>query len=169
MHEINGLPDEVQQQNIDPLDFEIIKLLQQDGRAGYSYIARVLEIPEATARYRVRRLIDDEIISVNAFVKFEKLSSKNIICVEMDVNEEFFDSNLESLINLENINFLSITTSEFNILLDYIYESNDDLINFLLWLKKQKGVNRIQNKVILKVCKSQYPFRIPTVPDSRAK
>jgi Lrp/AsnC family transcriptional regulator, regulator for asnA, asnC and gidA len=153
-------PESSQESKVDSLDLAIIKLLQNDGRVPYSYIAKTLNIPEATARYRVKKMIDDEIISINAFVNFEKLSARNVICVEVEVYAEFFENTLQKLIEMENVNFISATTGEFNILLDYVYENNEDLLGFLLWLKKQQDVIRIESRTFLKVYKSQYPIRI---------
>ena len=47
-----------QSYNIDQLDLDIIEYLQADGRVSYSLIAREVEVPEATVRYRVKRLLD---------------------------------------------------------------------------------------------------------------
>ena len=40
--------------HIDELDKMILNILQEDGRASYSEIARRLKVPESTVRLRVR-------------------------------------------------------------------------------------------------------------------
>ncbi len=49
----NLLTENINDYEIDQLDLNIIKLLQQNGRLAYSDIARSIDAPEATIRYRV--------------------------------------------------------------------------------------------------------------------
>ena len=53
---------------IDRLDRAIIGELQRDGRASYRAIARALQVPEATVRFRVNRLPRTGRVSVTVFV-----------------------------------------------------------------------------------------------------
>lgn len=48
------------------LNSQIIALLQQDGRMPYSTIATALGVSEGTVRNRVRQLIDENIITIQA-------------------------------------------------------------------------------------------------------
>lgn len=48
---------------MDSTDLQIIKMLSKDSRMSYSHIASSLEISEPTVRNRVRKLLDNKIIS----------------------------------------------------------------------------------------------------------
>ena len=48
------------------LNRKIITLLQQDGRMAYSAIAAQLGVSEGTIRNRVRQLLDDNVITIQA-------------------------------------------------------------------------------------------------------
>ena len=52
---------------LDSLDRDIINLLRTDGRMSFREIAQQLDMPEATARYRVQRLLQSEIIKILAW------------------------------------------------------------------------------------------------------
>ncbi len=146
--------------NVDALDLQIIRLLQQDGRMAYSQLSRELGIPEATVRYRVKRLVDDEIITISAFLNTGKLKYDTVAYLEIEVCTDFYGEFLAELVAMENISYISAVTGEFNIMLEYIYESNDDLLRFITWLKQQPDVKRLNSKVLLKIFKAQYPIRV---------
>jgi Lrp/AsnC family transcriptional regulator for asnA, asnC and gidA len=48
---------------IDNLDKQILTVLQQDSRISFADLSRQLNIPEATIRFRVKRLQDNKIIT----------------------------------------------------------------------------------------------------------
>ena len=48
---------------LDDLDRQILKVLQQDGRISYADLSRKLNIPEATLRFRIKRLQDAKVIT----------------------------------------------------------------------------------------------------------
>ena len=51
---------------MDPIDAEIIKILQDDGRASNAGIARKLMVSEGTVRRRLKKLVEDEFIQIIA-------------------------------------------------------------------------------------------------------
>jgi Lrp/AsnC family transcriptional regulator for asnA, asnC and gidA len=61
---------------------------------------------------------------------------------------------------MENISYLSAVTGEYNIMLEYVCQNNEDLLEFTKWLKRKPEVNRLNTRVILKIFKAQYPIRV---------
>ena len=57
---------------MDELDSKIITVLQRDGRASNALIAREVGVSEGTVRRRLRRLLDEEYISVVAMLDAER-------------------------------------------------------------------------------------------------
>lgn len=51
---------------VDHLDVAILEVLQKDGRAPFSSIARELDLPESTIRQRTKKLLDAGIVSIVA-------------------------------------------------------------------------------------------------------
>ncbi len=156
----NGDLAEAQNHNIDQLDLQIIEYLQMDGRISYSLIARELEVPEATVRYRVKRLLDDEIIKISAFINAGKLKYENVAYIELDVHPSFFEATLELLVSMDKVSYVASVTGEYNVMMEYVYNDNNDLLNFLNSMKARNDVIRIHTRTILKIHKAQYPARV---------
>lgn len=152
--------ENLQKHEIDSLDFKIINLLQQNGRIPYRDIARSIDTPEATVRYRMKRLLDDGIITISAFINTGKVRHENVAYVELKVKPDFFETVLGELVNMESISYLSAVTGEFDIMLEYIYQDNEDLLSFINWLKKKEVITDLNSRNILKIYKAQYPARI---------
>mgnify|MGYP001796444957 FL=1 len=155
-----SLTEEIKGYEIDQLDLNIIKLLQQNGRIAYSDIARSIDAPEATIRYRVKRLIDEKIISISAFINTGKIKYENVAYIELDVNPIFLETHISELIAMENISYVASATGELDLMLEYIYQDNDDLLTFINSLKNNPNVKRLNSRTILKIHKAQYPARI---------
>lgn len=145
---------------IDGLDLKIIELLQRNGRIPYRDIARSINTPEATVRYRMKRLLDDGIITISAFINTGKVRHENVAYIEIKVKPDFFEAALEQLVSMENISYLSAVTGEFDIMLEYIYKDNEDLLAFINWLKQKDVVTGLNSRNILKIYKAQYPARV---------
>lgn len=152
--------EKIQDHEIDSLDLKIIELLQQNGRIPYRDIARSINTPEATVRYRMKRLLDDGIINISAFINTGKIRYENVAYIELKVDPEFFETALEELVKMESISYLSAVTGEFDIMLEYIYKDNEDLLSFINWLKKEDVITDLNSRNILKIYKAQYPARI---------
>lgn len=151
---------QAQQSEVDDLDVGIMKLLQQDGRMPYSVISRMLDASEATIRYRLKRLIEEKIISIAAIINYEKLKFSSIACIELEVSPAFFEKTVFTLAQEAKVSFLAVVTGQSNITLEYVYEDNDDLIQFLNYLKGLEDVRQVDSRIMLRVYKSQYPVRL---------
>ena len=145
---------------IDQLDLSIIGILQKNGRLAYSDIARSIDAPEATVRYRVKRLLDEKIISISAFLNTGKVKHETVAYVELDVDPIFLETRLHALVAMEEISYIASVTGEFNIMLEYIYKDNSDLLNFLNSLKRDASVMRLKSRTILQIHKAQYPAKV---------
>ncbi|NEQ46775.1 MAG: AsnC family transcriptional regulator [Leptolyngbya sp. SIOISBB] len=145
---------------IDQLDLKIIECLQRNGRIAYSDIARAIDAPEATIRYRVKRLLDEAIISISAFINTGKVKHENVAYLELEVQPSFLETSLNQLMAMENISYIASVTGELNLMLEYIYKDNQDLLAFINSLKSHSDVKRLDSRTILKIHKAQYPARV---------
>lgn len=150
----------IQDHEIDQLDLKITEYLQTDGRISYSHIAREIDVPEATVRYRVKRLLDEEIIKISAFINTGKLKYENVAYLELDVNPEFFETTLHDLVDMEKVSYVASVTGEYNVMMEYVYDDNDGLLKFLNFMKGKPDIRRLHSRTILKIHKAQYPIRL---------
>ena len=152
--------EEINGYEIDQLDLKIIGFLQKNGRIAYSDIARSIDAPEATVRYRVKRLLDEEIISISAFLNAGKVKHETVAYIELEVDPSFLETRLKRLMSMEEISYIASVTGEFDVMLEYIYRDNIDLLTFLNSLKRDKSIKRLKSRTILKIHKAQYPAKV---------
>lgn len=145
---------------IDQLDLRIIESLQENGRTPYREIAQAINAPEATVRYRIRRLIEDEIITISAFINMGRVKHENIAYIELKVTSNSFKNFLDLLITMNEVTYISSATGDYDIMLEYIYIDNSDLLLFLDMLKDRAEIREIRSRTILKIYKAQYPVRV---------
>jgi Lrp/AsnC family transcriptional regulator, regulator for asnA, asnC and gidA len=151
---------DLQNHEIDQLDLKIIELLQKNGRIPYRDISRSIDAPEATVRYRMKRLMDEGIITVSAFINTGKVKHENVAYIELKVTSDFFDGFLDKLIAMNEISYISSATGQFDIMLEYIYRDNEHLLAFISSLKQRPDIKDLSSRTILKIYKAQYPARV---------
>ena len=116
---------------MDELDSKIITVLQRDGRASNALIAREVGVSEGTVRRRLRRLLDEEYISVIAMLDAEKmgLNSESLVAVQVDPDK--IDSVAEDLANLDEIGWVAVTTGSYDLFAWATLQSSEALGVFL--------------------------------------
>ena len=82
-------PSSQRKRGLDPVDCEMIALLQKDGRIPNTEIAKKLGISEATVRTRLNRLIAEEYIQIVAVSNPLKLGFDivGIIRIQVDIKK----------------------------------------------------------------------------------
>ena len=116
---------------LDDLDKQIIIALERDGRRPYRDIARDLDIPEATIRLRVNRLIDNELIYITAVGDPLKLGvSVNAITL-IRVKPGFVNEAAETLKNLPNVRFVGTSFGAADIIIQTLHSSVQELHHFM--------------------------------------
>ncbi len=69
---------------IDSLDVEILKILQNDSRIPFTQIAKLLQVPDTTVHFRVRKLVERGIIrKFTVAVSAEKLGYNALALVRI--------------------------------------------------------------------------------------
>lgn len=123
---------------LDEIDHRIISLLRLDGRMSFSEISKRLEMPEATARYRVQRLLQSEIVQILAFPNPEKLGTPHLLVVFLMVEMKHIDEVAQKLGKMEEVRFVAVTSGRYNIIVDIFFGTHSELITFLTSLNKSQ-------------------------------
>ncbi|MBI4339470.1 MAG: Lrp/AsnC family transcriptional regulator [Chloroflexi bacterium] len=116
---------------MDDLDKKIIELLQVDGRASNARIARDVGVSEGTVRRRLRRLVQDEIIRVVAVPDPEKMGYNTVAIVGIQADPDKIDDVAKLLAQMEETQYVSLTTGTFDIFIWAALPSSEALGNFL--------------------------------------
>ena len=142
---------------MDELDRKIIELLQVNGRASNARIARDVGVSEGTVRRRLRRLVQDETIRVVAVPDPEKMGFNTVALIGIQADPDKIDHVAESLAELSETQYVSLTTGSFDIFIWVALPSSEELGNFLRRkVGVTPGIRRTETFVNLAIRKKGY-------------
>jgi Lrp/AsnC family transcriptional regulator for asnA, asnC and gidA len=135
---------------MDELDRRIVAILQADGRASNAKIAREVGVSEGTIRRRLKRLVQQGLITVTAVVEPAKLGYQTEALIGVQVDPNRMDSVAADLSKFREVSQVSLATGAFDLFAWVNVRSSDELGQFL----KSKvgavnGVRRTETFVIL--------------------
>lgn len=146
---------------MDELDTKLITLLQEDGRASNAGIARKVGVSEGTVRRRLRRLIQDEYIRVVALLDPGRMGYASEALIGVQVDPDKVDQVSEDLTQLEEVNWVAITTGAYDIFAWATLHSSESLGIFLRTkVGTIPGVRRTETFVNLSMKKRGYGVAI---------
>ena len=145
---------------LDSLDRDIINLLRTDGRMSFREIAQQLSLPEATARYRVQRLLQSEIIKILAWPNPARTGNTNIVIIWLTVENKHIETVAETLTQFEEVRFVAITAGSNNIVVDVYFEAYENLFPFFQQLHQIEGIIKYESQTILKLLKAEYKYTL---------
>jgi Lrp/AsnC family transcriptional regulator, regulator for asnA, asnC and gidA len=138
----------------DELDLQIIALLRVDGRRSNREVARRLGVPEATVRYRVRRLTESGVLKIAASVDPEHLGYALTAVISLEVDPRMFIEVSDKIAAMEQVMWLGITTGASDIILTASFRHQDEMFAFVAdELAHIDGVKRVQTSVCMRVVK----------------
>jgi Lrp/AsnC family transcriptional regulator, regulator for asnA, asnC and gidA len=143
---------------IDEMDRKIIKLLRQDGRASYTWLAHELGIEEITVTNRIRKLLDDEIIAIRAISNPVKMGIKVMACIGLDVEIPMLNSVCQKLVDIPNIHLVLTAFGKFDVLLSAEYRSIDML--YQLVRETIPGIEGIKSVETFLICDNKNKFKL---------
>ena len=100
---------------MDKLDTKIIDILQEDGRASNAAIARLVGVSEGTVRRRLKRLVEEEYISIVAVTDPAKLGYESRALVGVQVDPDKVDQVANDLADLNEVGWVATTTGAFDV------------------------------------------------------
>lgn len=96
--------------DIEPLDRDIIALLQEDGRMSIQDIARDLDSTASTIRKRIRRLEDANIMRVVAVTDFSAAGYELLLAIGIQVEDRRAEDVGLELAELDEVFSVNLTT-----------------------------------------------------------
>lgn len=146
-------------QDLDHLDASIVEQLQRDGRRPYRAIAQDLDVPEGTVRFRVNRMLRDEVLHITAMLHPQRLGAvlaTLLVSVAAPEREAFG----RTVADWEEVMYVSACVGRADFMLQVVATSLDDLDALtrerLLVLP---GVDDVQTLIETSVVKAQYGFQ----------
>jgi len=147
---------------LDELDWAIIACLQRDGRTPNTAIAAQLGITEATVRRRIERLLKEGIIKIAAIIDPFKVGIQTVALIHLDVDLGHLEEVAEQLIALPNVRVVAYTTGFYDMLIEGVFKSQQDLLTFLKdQLPQIPGIRNSETSILLQLLKRTYDWTLP--------
>ena len=148
--------------DIDKVDRQIIRALQRDGRASNVEIARQIGVTEGTIRKRLGRLLEDNVIRIATVLDPSKVGYSTHAYIGLEVESAALDSIIERLNDLPEVRVISLTTGEFDLIIEGSFRNDSELLNFLAGeLGSIDGIRNIATSHMMRTIKSGYMWEIP--------
>ena len=141
---------------LDDVSKAIIEQLQSDGRRSYAEIGKAVGLSEAAVRQRVQKLTDSGVMQVVAVTDPMQLGFYRQAMIGIRVTGDTTQLATQ-LARLPAVDYVVLTAGSFDILVEVVVESDDDLIILLnKEIRALPGVQSTETFVYLKLVKQQY-------------
>ncbi len=156
-----------EQIELDAIDERIIELLREDGRMAYRALARELDLTEATARARVRRLEESNAMRVVAVTDFQAAGYELLLAVGIQVENRAPVEVAEELARIPEVFSINVVIGTYDIEVLVVAEDQAALADLIYQqLASLPGVRRVSPSLAVDVLKNQpdwVPFHdVPT-------
>ena len=148
-------------ERLDQTDLKIIRLLQNDGRMASSEIAKTINVPEATIRYRLKKLIDKEFIQIVAAANPIKLGFGIVACISIEAEKRQVDYVISQVEKIDRVSYIAQMTSDPNIEIETYIETINELHELLSQIEVIDGVMRVETAFIRRIVRERFDFGTP--------
>ncbi len=130
--------------NIDEIDFRILKELQKNGRISFAEISRRTGIPDSTIYDRITRLRDRGVIKgFTAILDDKKLGINITALVGVETKSENYGKVAKELSRIDKVIEVYGVTGEFDLMVKIKAVSMEDLSRILNIIRSMNGVDDI--------------------------
>ena len=148
---------------IDKTDLKIVNLLLEDGRKSASEIARQIgEVSERAVRYRIERMIEEDVIRLSAVVRPEALGLPIRADVWLEVESDRIREVAQKMAEYENVTYVACSIGENDISIQVVAKDTDEVYRFVTeTIRKVPGVRRTTTSIVPLILKDVYQWRAP--------
>lgn len=116
---------------LDETDLKILDLLKENGRVQNNEIASRLSISEGTVRNRIKKLIDNNFLSIMGLVNPDKIKNKQIILIGIRISDsKRMEKTGQYMSSLKNVVAVYMVTGSFDLFVEVFIEPQN-LLEFL--------------------------------------
>ena len=148
---------------IDKIDNDIVSLLLEDGRMSASEIARQIgDISERAVRYRIERMVKEEIMRVSAIVSPQAFGLDTYADIWLEVESDKILEVAQKMAEYENVTYVASSLGEADISIQVVAEDTAEVYKFVTEVvRKVPGVRRTVTSIVPNIVKDIYHWRIP--------
>ena len=122
---------ETRRHRLDELDIAILGHLEQDGRRSYSDIAEDLGVAVSTVSARVNKMIERDVVSIMAHVNPHAVGLEAPAILNIAIRPRNYDQVVEIILGYPEVNFASMTTGEYNLIVDVFCRDTQHLAELI--------------------------------------
>lgn len=145
--------------HLDDKSKKMIALLQKDGRMSYTAIANEVGLSEAAVRQRAQRLMQQGVMQIVAVTDPLQLGFAWEAMIGVRVSGDI-EEIADTLGKIEAIDFIVLTGGKFDIILEVVADSDDQLIELTDTIRSIPGVAGSETLVYLSTSKQAYSWGV---------
>jgi Lrp/AsnC family transcriptional regulator for asnA, asnC and gidA len=135
----------------------IIEQLQQDGRRSYAAIGKAVGLSEAAVRQRVQKLLETGVMQIVAVTDPLMLGFQRQVMIAIKCEGDPV-AVADHLAEMEEIDYVVVTAGSFDILVELVCESDEQLLELLARVRSVPTVTSTETFVYLKLRKQTYSW-----------
>lgn len=137
---------------LDPLDFDILSHLQQDGRKPLSEIAKALDVSVGTVRNRMNRMLEEGTLWIYARINPQRAGFKAPANIRIIIEPSHLIDEAAMVISaFPEVSYVAMLAGEFDLEVDVMCRDTEHLTWFIQnRLHHVEGVSRTMTNIILK-------------------
>jgi Lrp/AsnC family transcriptional regulator for asnA, asnC and gidA len=135
----------------------IIEQLQQDGRRSYAAIGKAVGLSEAAVRQRVQKLLETGVMQIVAVTDPLMLGFQRQVMIAIKCEGDLV-AVADHLAEMEEIDYVVVTAGSFDILVELVCESDEQLLELLGRIRSVPTVTSTESFVYLKLRKQTYSW-----------
>jgi Lrp/AsnC family transcriptional regulator for asnA, asnC and gidA len=143
--------------HLDAISKQIIEQLQQDGRRSYAAIGKAVGLSEAAVRQRVQKLLDMGVMQIVAVTDPLMLGFQRQVMIAIKCEGDLI-AVADHLAEMEEIDYVVVTAGSFDILVELVCESDEQLLELLGRIRAVPTVTSTESFVYLKLRKQTYSW-----------
>jgi len=141
----------------DEIDLQIIKILNQNGRASFARIAQSLGVSPGTIRQRYNRLVDEGVVQVVAITNSMQLGLTTMAQIGVKVDGKRMQEIVDQIADFDEVIYLVLLTGSYDLFVEVVCRDREHLLDFLTnKLHAVEGVREAETFVYLRIAKEVY-------------
>jgi len=145
-------------EQIDELDFLILRELQKDGSMSLTVMAKNLDVSIGTVRNRMARLLEDKTIQIIGRIEPDKVGFHAYARIFISVKPaKHIREVAKKLSNLPEVSFLALISGKYDLELNVQCRDNNHLLDVLEKIQGIEAVYETETNMYLKVLKIAQP------------
>jgi Lrp/AsnC family transcriptional regulator for asnA, asnC and gidA len=147
----------------DKTDIRIVNLLLEDGRMSSSRIARRLgDISERAVRYRIDRMLAENLIHVSAVARPQAFGFTTIADIWMEVESDEILNVARRLASFDQVSYVACAIGETDVSIQVVARDTAEIYRFVTEVvRKVPGVRKTTTSIVPIILKDVYQWRIP--------